>query len=107
MSEMIGNLYEAARREIAKVMVGHNDLIEQALVCLFAGGHVLIEGVPGTAKTLLVRVIAKVFSCSFKRIQFTPDLMPSDITGTNIFDPPRTAFFLSAGSRVRRIRIGR
>jgi MoxR-like ATPase len=97
MSEMIGNLYQAARREIDKVIVGQDDVIEPALVCLFAGGHVLIEGPPGTAKTLLVRLIARLFTCSFKRIQFTPDLMPSDITGTNIFDPREQRFSFRPG----------
>jgi MoxR-like ATPase len=97
MSEMIGELYQAARREIGKVIVGQESVIEQALVCLFAGGHVLIEGTPGTAKTLLVRVIARAFSCSFRRIQFTPDLMPADITGTNIFDPREQCFVFRPG----------
>lgn len=97
MSEVIGDLYNAARREIAKVIVAQDDVIEQALVCLFAGGHVLIEGIPGTAKTLLVRVIARAFHCAFKRIQFTPDLMPSDITGTNIFDPREQRFTFRPG----------
>jgi MoxR-like ATPase len=93
----LGELYAAARQEIAKVIVGQDDLIEQVLVSLFAGGHVLIEGVPGTAKTLLVRVIARVFSCEFKRVQFTPDLMPADITGTNVFDPRDQSFHFRAG----------
>jgi MoxR-like ATPase len=97
MSETIGELYKAARREIGKVIVGQEDVIEQALVCLFAGGHVLIEGTPGTAKTLLVRVIARAFTCAFRRIQFTPDLMPADITGTNIFDPREQRFLFRPG----------
>jgi MoxR-like ATPase len=97
MSEMIGDLYKAARHEIDKVIVGQDDVIEQALVCLFAGGHLLIEGAPGTAKTLLVRVIARTFSCAFRRIQFTPDLMPADITGTNIFDPRDQRFSFRPG----------
>jgi MoxR-like ATPase len=92
VGEGIANLFEAARREINKVIVGQEEVIEQCLVCLFAGGHVLIEGIPGTAKTLLVRVLARVFDCPFKRIQFTPDLMPADIIGTNIFDPHRQEF---------------
>lgn len=86
------DLYEASRREIAKVIVGQDNLIEHVLVALFAGGHILIEGVPGTAKTLLVRVIARLFACQFKRVQFTPDLMPSDIVGTNVFDPRDQSF---------------
>src|SRR5437660_6063713 len=93
----LDNLFAAARREIGKVIVGQEDLIEQALVALFAGGHALIEGVPGTAKTLLVRVIARLFEGPFKRIQFTPDLMPADILGTNVFDPRRQAFEFHPG----------
>jgi MoxR-like ATPase len=93
----LANLYAAARREIAKVIVGHDDMIEQILSCLFAGGHVLIEGNPGTAKTLLVRVIAKLFRCNFKRVQFTPDMMPTDIIGTNIFDPRNQTFAFRKG----------
>ncbi len=94
---ILATLYTTARKEIAKVIVGQDDLIEQVLVALFAGGHVLIEGVPGTAKTLLVRVIARLFACPFKRIQFTPDLMPADIIGTNMFDPRDQAFHFRAG----------
>jgi MoxR-like ATPase len=93
----VGNLFEAARREVAKVIVGQDDVIEQLLVCLFAGGHVLLEGVPGTAKTLLVRVLGRIFDCSFRRIQFTPDLMPADIIGTNVFDPARQVFQFRPG----------
>src|SRR6266568_822728 len=85
----VGRLYEPARKEIAKVVVGQD---EQILICLFAGGHVLIEGIPGTAKTLLVRVLARLFDCTFKRIQFTPDLMPADILGTNIYDAHQQTF---------------
>src|SRR5713226_2858428 len=72
MDDTIGRLYASARKEIGKVIVGHEAAIEQILVSLFAGGHVLIEGIPGTAKTLLVRVVARLFDCAFKRIQFTP-----------------------------------
>jgi MoxR-like ATPase len=95
--DAFASLYQAARREIAKVIVGQEDVIEQTLVCLFAGGHVLIEGIPGTAKTLLVRVLARIFNCQFKRIQFTPDLMPGDIVGTSVFDPHQQAFQFRPG----------
>ena len=97
MGDTTGNLYESARREIAKVIVGQEEVIEQMLVTLFAGGHVLLEGIPGTAKTLLVRVVARIFDCPFKRIQFTPDLMPADILGTNIFDPQHQNFTFRPG----------
>src|SRR5437588_7669325 len=93
----LAGLYQAARREIGKVIVGQDEVIEQLLVTLFAGGHVLIEGIPGTAKTLLVRVLAQLFDCQFKRIQFTPDLMPADIIGTNIFDPQGQSFQFRPG----------
>jgi len=102
----LANLYAAARREIAKVIVGQDALIEQVLVSLFAGGHVLIEGVPGTAKTLLVRVIARLFACEFKRVQFTPDLMPSDVTGTNVFDPRDQSFHFRQGPIFAQLLLG-
>lgn len=72
------------RAELAKVIVGQDDVIEQILIALFAGGHCLITGAPGLAKTLLVKSIAQIFHLRFQRIQFTPDLMPADITGTEI-----------------------
>src|SRR5438105_1160946 len=76
--------YEALRAEIGKVIVGHDAIVEGTLIALFAGGHVLLEGVPGLGKTLLVRTLSEVLDISFNRIQFTPDLMPADILGTNI-----------------------
>jgi MoxR-like ATPase len=72
------------RSEIGKVIVGHTDIVEDVLACLFSGGHVLVEGVPGLGKTLLVRTLASAVTLTFKRIQFTPDLMPADIVGTNL-----------------------
>lgn len=72
--------------ELSKVIVGQSDVIEQLLICLFAGGHCLITGAPGLAKTLLVRSVAQIFHLRFQRIQFTPDLMPADITGTEILE---------------------
>jgi len=74
------------REELAKVVVGQNEVIEQLLVSLFAGGHCLVTGAPGLAKTLLVRSLAQIFHLKFNRIQFTPDLMPADITGTEILE---------------------
>src|SRR5947207_5714041 len=73
-------------REVRKVIVGQEEVLDQVLVALFVGGHCLITGLPGTAKTLLVRTIAQTLGLVFKRIQFTPDLMPSDITGTDIIE---------------------
>ncbi len=83
--------YRRLKAEIAKVIVGQDDVVEQLLIGLFARGHVLLVGVPGLAKTLLVSTVAKILSLSFRRIQFTPDMMPSDITGTDILqDDPET-----------------
>src|SRR5256712_13721865 len=76
--------HSALRTEINKVIVGHEAIVDGALIALFAGGHVLLEGVPGLGKTLLVRTLSEVLDLSFSRIQFTPDLMPADILGTNI-----------------------
>src|ERR1044072_6229233 len=70
--------------ELGKVIVGQREVIEQILIALFAGGHCLITGAPGLAKTLLVKSIAQIFHLRFQRVQFTPDLMPADITGTEI-----------------------
>ena len=76
--------YAKIQAEIGKVIVGHTDIVHGVLTCLFVGGHALLEGVPGLGKTLLVRTLTQVLDLKFNRIQFTPDLMPSDITGTNI-----------------------
>src|SRR4051812_10442106 len=78
------NAYESLRAEIGKVIVGHDEIVEGTLIAVFGGGHVLLEGVPGLGKTLLVRTLSEVLDMSFNRIQFTPDLMPADILGTNI-----------------------
>jgi MoxR-like ATPase len=85
------------RQELAKVIVGQKDVIDQILVALLCEGHVLLEGVPGIAKTLIARAIALVISADFARIQFTPDLMPSDIVGTNVFDLSTGKFNLRKG----------
>jgi MoxR-like ATPase len=76
--------FNALRSEIGKVIVGHQEIITSVLVGLFAGGHVLLEGVPGLGKTLLIKTLSESLELSFSRIQFTPDLMPADIIGTNI-----------------------
>lgn len=76
--------FTCVQSEISRVIVGHSDVIEGALICLFAGGHALLEGVPGLGKTRLVRAMASSLSLRFSRVQFTPDLMPADVTGTNI-----------------------
>jgi len=82
--ESFREAYAALRAEIGKVIVGHQDIVDGTLTALFAGGHVLLEGVPGLGKTLLVRTLSEVLDLSFSRVQFTPDLMPADILGTNL-----------------------
>src|SRR5579871_4986050 len=84
------DVHKGIVREVRKVIVGQDEVIEQVLISLFVGGHCLITGLPGTAKTLLVRTIAQTLGLVFKRIQFTPDLMPSDITGTDIIEEDPT-----------------
>src|SRR5213075_2335297 len=86
-----------ARQEVAKVIIGQADMVDKALVAIFTGHHALIEGVPGVAKTLLVRTLAHVLGCEFERIQFTPDLMPADITGTNVFNLQHNEFTFIKG----------
>jgi MoxR-like ATPase len=84
--ETFGRLYEAIAGQLAKVIVGHEQAAGEVLTCILAGGHALLEGVPGLGKTLLVRTLADVLDLGFSRIQFTPDLMPADITGTSIVE---------------------
>lgn len=86
-----------ARAEVRKVIIGQEDVIDKALIAIFTGNHALIEGVPGVAKTLLVRTLARVLGCEFNRIQFTPDLMPADITGTSVFSMQTNEFTLIKG----------
>ena len=86
--------YEALRKETAKVIVGQNDIIHDTILSIFCQGHVLLVGVPGLAKTLLVNTIGKTLGLTFSRIQFTPDLMPSDIVGTEILDESRQFKFI-------------
>jgi MoxR-like ATPase len=83
-AEEFATRYKAVRKEIGRVIVGHNDIVHGVLTCLFVGGHCLLEGVPGLGKTLLVRTLAQTLDLDFSRIQFTPDLMPADILGTNM-----------------------
>ena len=84
--ERIRSSKDQIREQLSKVIVGQHEVIEQLLLSLFAGGHCLITGAPGLAKTLLVRSISQIFHLKFQRIQFTPDLMPADITGTEILE---------------------
>jgi len=97
MLEYVSSTVDHIRRELAKVIVGQDAPIEQILIALLAEGHALIEGVPGTAKTLTVKTLSRIVNADFGRIQFTPDLMPSDITGTNIFNVATSSFSLRQG----------
>jgi MoxR-like ATPase len=87
----------SARAEVAKVIIGQADVVDKCLIAIVTGQHALVEGVPGVAKTLLVRTLAHVLGCSFARIQFTPDLMPADITGTSVFNLQKNEFTLVQG----------
>jgi len=95
--ENLKNILTRARDETGKVIIGQQDVVHKALIAIFTGNHALIEGVPGVAKTLLVRTLAHVLGSEFSRIQFTPDLMPADITGTNVFNLQRNEFSLIKG----------
>lgn len=90
-------IYEKLKEESAKVLVGLDEPFELLAVALFTGGHVLLEGVPGTAKTLMAKTLAHMVQAQFKRVQFTPDLMPSDILGTSVFDMNSSSFTLKKG----------
>ena len=96
-TELLKKALHRTKQEVAKVIIGHEHVVDQALVAIFNGAHALIEGVPGVAKTLLVRTLAHVMQCDFSRIQFTPDLMPTDITGTHVFNLQKNEFTLVKG----------
>jgi MoxR-like ATPase len=84
--------FQRIAAEISRALVGQEEVVSHTLVAIFARGHVLLEGVPGLGKTLLVRALGQTLGCQFKRIQFTPDLMPSDVTGGNVFNQKKDAF---------------
>jgi MoxR-like ATPase len=96
-TETLKKVLARSKEEIAKVIIGQEQAINQALIAIFTGNHVLIEGVPGVAKTMLVRTLALVLGSDFSRIQFTPDLMPADITGTHVFNLQKNVFSLVKG----------
>jgi len=96
-TDRLKEVLSRARHETGKVIIGQHEVIDKALIAIFTGSHALIEGVPGVAKTLLVRTLAQVLGADFARIQFTPDLMPADITGTNVFNLQQNQFHLIQG----------
>lgn len=93
----LNRLVDRIRNEIRKVIIGQNEFIDLLICGLLANGHVLVEGVPGVAKTLTVRILAKTIDTDFSRIQFTPDLMPADIIGTTIFNTKNSDFEFKKG----------
>ena len=97
MENSVQSVFERIKEEAQKVIVGQTELFEMLVVSLFSGGHVLLEGVPGTAKTLMAKTLAMVISGKFSRVQFTPDLMPSDIVGTSVYDLTTNQFNLKRG----------
>lgn len=96
-SQTIQRVFEKMRHEVQKVIVGQEELFKLVVVSFFTGGHVLLEGVPGTAKTLIAKTLAMLVTGQFSRVQFTPDLMPSDIVGTSVFDLATNQFNLKRG----------
>src|ERR687893_3070790 len=103
---LVQQVAEHIRREASKVLVGQEDPFTHMLIALLTGGHVLLEGVPGTAKTLMAKTLAQLVQADFKRIQFTPDLMPSDVVGTNIYDLQTSQFRLRRGPVFTQILLG-
>jgi MoxR-like ATPase len=95
--QQVQDTIAAIKQEIARVVVGQEETVELLLAALLSDGHVLLEGVPGVAKTLTAKLIAKTIAIDFSRIQFTPDLMPSDVMGTNVFNPKNTSFEFRKG----------
>ncbi|PID66146.1 MAG: AAA family ATPase [Gammaproteobacteria bacterium] len=95
--QAVGNRLQRVQQEISKAVIGQSEVIEQVLIAMLTGGHVLLEGVPGLGKTLLVKALAKTFGGHFSRIQFTPDLMPADVTGHMFYHPKEGSFTLRHG----------
>ncbi|MGO4775096.1 AAA family ATPase, partial [Lysobacter sp. 2RAB21] len=85
------------REQVSKAFIGQADVLDQILIALLAGGHALLEGVPGLGKTLVVRALSKALDCGYARVQFTPDLMPSDISGHAVYDPKTESFNIRRG----------
>ncbi len=95
--DFVNSIYEKTKREIQKVIIGNDQLLQLILAAMFSGGHVLLEGVPGVAKTLMAKLISQCMNIEFKRIQFTPDLLPSDLIGVTLFNLQKTEFSFKKG----------
>jgi len=95
--EFINSLYEKTKSEIQKVIVGNDQLIQLVLAAMFSGGHILLEGVPGVAKTLIAKLLSQCMNIEFKRIQFTPDLLPSDLIGVSLYNTQKSEFIFKRG----------
>ena len=104
--DQFSDSFQKSVDEVSRAVVGQRGVVEKVLIALLAKGHVLIEGVPGLGKTLLVRTLAHVVGASFRRIQFTPDLMPTDVTGGNVFDAKRGEFVFNAGPVFTQLLLG-
>lgn len=102
----VESITSAIRQQVATVIVGQENLVDHLLIALLSDGHILLEGVPGVAKTLSARLVARMLDCSFSRIQFTPDLMPADVIGTNVFDPRSLEFTFKRGPVFANIVLG-
>jgi len=94
---IVRQILVAVENQVKEVVIGQDDVVENLLIAMMSGGHVLVEGYPGLAKTLLVKTLAETLNCRFNRIQFTPDLMPSDVIGTKIYDPKSGEFYVRKG----------
>ena len=103
---LVQDIAQQIRAEASKVLVGQEEAFTQLLIALFSGGHVLLEGVPGTAKTLMAKTLATLMQTEFKRIQFTPDLMPSDVIGTQVFEMGSSQFHLRKGPIFTNVLLG-
>ncbi len=99
--------FQSLRAEVGKVLVGQDEMLHRLLLGLLAGGHVLLEGVPGLAKTLVIRTLADAIEGKFSRIQFTPDMLPGDVIGTQIFNPREGSYAVKQGAGVRQPRARR
>ncbi|HEX4613620.1 MAG TPA: AAA family ATPase, partial [Urbifossiella sp.] len=97
LAQQASQIARKVTAEVARVVVGAEDVTRQLLIALLAGGHVLLEGVPVVAKTTLSKVFARILGCQFNRVQFTPDLLPSDVTGTSVYDRNKNEFVLRHG----------